>query len=224
MTFTFSLSPANQISQAEKRPEYPVIAFPQPKVFHFKRYENLHYRSDGGLWRIQTGYVRWQGHSCGVSLTWNLEGESVPLGFWAEGDIVGCTISQMHPYEAQCLTAVTAEYLGNACGLSQAVLLAQVRQSNDLLRIAHCRQSERRLLQFICWLASAYGEPTPVGRRILLKLTHQEIAETIGVTRVTVTRLLKVLERDGKIIWTAHEKMVDSKTFEQSYEPFYGTD
>lgn len=216
MTFTFSLSPDNQISQAEKRPEYPVIAFPQPKVFHFKRYENLHYRSDGGLWRIQSGYVR--------SLTWNLEGDSVPLGFWAEGDIVGHAIAQMHPYEAQCLTAVTAEYLGSACGLSQATLLAQVRQSNDLLRIAHCRQSERRLLQFICWLAIAFGESTPAGRRILLKLTHQEIAETIGATRVTVTRLLKALERNGKINWTPHEKMIYSKTFEQSCEYLYRTD
>ncbi|WP_121971276.1 Crp/Fnr family transcriptional regulator [Leptolyngbya sp. BC1307] len=179
----------------------------QPKLFHFKRHENLHCCYEGGLWRIQEGYVR--------SLTWSAEGESVPLGFWSKGDILGCALAQMHPYEAQCLTAVTAEYLGSDYCCSQAVILAQIRQSNDLLRIAHCRQSERRLLQFICWLASTFGEPTSAGRHILLKLTHQEIAESIGATRVTVTRLLKALERNGKISWTPHEKMVYRKTFEE---------
>lgn len=142
----------------------------------------------------------------------------MPLGFWTEGDVVGDAITQTHPYEMQCLTAVTAEYLGHNYSYSRAVLLTQTRQFGDLLRIAYCRHSELRLLQFICWLAITFGEPMPEGRRILLKLTHQEIAESIGSTRVTVTRLLKVLERNGKINWTVREKMVYSKTFEQAYE------
>lgn len=162
------------------------------------------------------GYVR--------TLTWNPEGESVPLGFWAEGDIIGCTVAQTHPFEAQCLTAVTAEYLGSADDFSRAAILAQVRQSNDLLRIAYCRQAEQRLLQFVCWLAIAFGEPTPAGRRILLKLTHQEISESIGAKRVTVTRFLKALERDGKTSWIAHERMIYSKTLEQYCKYFYQMD
>lgn len=190
--------------------ESPVQDLCQPKLFHFKRYENLACSCEGGLWRVREGYVR--------SLTWSAEGESVPLGFWSKGDILGCAIAQIHPYEAQCLTAVTAEYLGSAYGCPPEAISAQIRQSNDLLRIAHCRQSERRLLQFVCWLASAFGEPTPAGRRVLLKLTHQEIAESIGATRVTVTRLLKALERGGKIAWTPHEKIVYRKTFEDSGE------
>lgn len=200
----------------EQPPECPVVAFPQPKLFHLNRHENLHSCNEGGAWKIHSGYVR--------SLTWNSEGESVPLGFWSKGDIVSNAIAQAHPYQVQCLTAVSVECLGNTYGYSQAVVLAQIRQSNDLLRIAYCRQTEQRLLQFVCWLAGAFGETTPAGRQVLIKLTHQEIAESIGATRVTITRLLKVLERTGKISWTAHEKIIYKKTFEQSYEYLCQTD
>ncbi|NJM99721.1 MAG: Crp/Fnr family transcriptional regulator [Phormidesmis sp. RL_2_1] len=194
----------------EQPSEGSVVTFPQPKLLHFNRHENLHSCRDGGAWKIHAGYVR--------SLTWNSEGESVPLGFWSKGDIVGNAIPQTHPYQVQCLTAVSVEYLGNNYGYSQGSVFAQVRQSNDLLRIAYCRQTEQRLLQFVCWLAGAFGETTPAGRQLLIKLTHQEIAESIGATRVTVTRLLNILERTGKIRWTAHEKIIYKKTFEQSYE------
>ncbi len=224
MTFTLSHSIDRPLAQAENHSKGPIIAFPQPQLSRFKRHENLQYRSDGGLWRIHSGYVR--------SLTWNPEGDPVPLGFWTGGDIVGNAILQgsssaitpTHPYEMQCLTAVTAEYLGHNYSYSKAVWLTHTRQFNDLLRIAYCRHSELRLLQFICWLANAFGEAIPGGRRILLKLTHQEIAESIGSTRVTVTRLLKILERSEKINWTTREKIVHSKTFEQSYDFLYRAD
>lgn len=127
-------------------------------------------------------------------------------------------IAQAHPYQVQCLTAVSVEYLGNHYSCSQSAVIAQIRQSNDLLRIAYCRQTEQRLLQFICWLAGAFGETIPAGRQVLIRLTHQEISESIGATRVTVTRLLKALERAGKISWTAHEKIIYKQTFEQTFE------
>ena len=174
---------------------------------HFKRYDPL-FSGDYGLWRIKSGYIR--------TLTWNASGEVVPLGFWTAGDIVGCataepaqkTNAQTHPYEAQCLTTVTAEYLGNHCGFPKNMILAQLSQSNDLLRIAHCHQTEMRLLLFVCWLAEKFGQLATEGYQVDIKLTHQEIAESIGATRVTVSRLLKVLERKGKIRWTTQEKWV----------------
>jgi CRP-like cAMP-binding protein len=184
-----------------------------PNSFQFKRHESLHFRRYG-LWRIRSGHVR--------TLSWGLEGEAIPLGFWQEGDIVGHAIAQSHSYEANCLTAVTADYLGSDYVFSREVVLAQVRQSNDLLRISHCRQAEMRLLLFFCWLAQRFGKSMPNGRHIQPKLTHQEIAESIGITRVTVTRLIKVLELEGKIKWKAREKVVYAKTFEQFCQPAYG--
>ncbi len=217
MALTFSISTDRHLLNAKDFPRsrsqscQPEELY-QPKVFHFKRHENLCFRSRG-LWRIQQGYVR--------SLTWSLEGDPVPLGFWGAGDIIGYAIAQSHPYEAQCLSSVTAEYLGSAYSFSPEVALAHLRHSNDLLRIAYCRQTEKRLLLFFCWLAQRFGKAVTEGRQIQPKLTHQEIANSIGSTRVTVTRLLKELERTGKIRWDAREKIVYAKTFEQSCEYMY---
>jgi CRP-like cAMP-binding protein len=204
MTFLLSASTPYPSSASKE--------FYQPKTFQFKRHENLQrYGLCYGLWQIRSGYVR--------SLTLGLEGEAIPLGFWCAGDIVGSAIAQVNPYEAQCLTAVTADYLGNTYSFSQEAALKQIRQSNDLLRIAHCRQSEMRLLLFLGWLAQRFGKAVSEGQQIKPKLTHQEIADSIGSTRVTVTRLLKVLEFEGKIRWKSREKIVYSKTFEQLYQP-----
>lgn len=212
-----------------------------PKLFEFKRHDPLHF-SEAGIWRIQKGYVR--------TLTWDAEGKFVPLGFWQKGDIVGSAIAQANPYKAQCLTDVVAEYLGSRYAFSKGDVLAQVRQSNELLQISHCRSAEMRLLSFLCWAARRFGERSNWGKfskligpiaaadqdmgkrqrlsgqsnqqtecyRCLLRLTHQEISESIGITRVTVTRLLKSLERDGFIQWNTQEKVVFQKAFQQCRE------
>jgi len=176
-----------------------------PKLFHFKRHEHLDDRRCG-LWRIQSGYVR--------SLTWDSEGELVPLGFWQTGDIVGEAIAQTNLYKAQCLTPVTAEHLGHTDTFSRNTLLSQIRQSNELLQISHCSGAEQRLLSFICWTTRQFGKCVNRGDYVNpLKLTHQEISESIGITRVTVTRLLKVLEQDGCIKWGTREKIVYQRAF-----------
>lgn len=175
------------------------------KLFYFKRHDQLEAQSQG-LWRIQSGYVR--------SLTWDLEGEFVPLGFWKPGDVVGSAIAQTNPYKAQCLTSVVAEHLGSTYAFSRNMLLLQIRQSNELLQISHCSNAEQRLLTFICWIAKQFGQCVAKGDYVSqLRLTHQEIAESIGITRVTVTRLIKVLEREGKIKWGTREKIVYRNAF-----------
>ena len=178
------------------------------RLVEFKRQEQLNFVNHS-LWKIHKGYIR--------TLTYDSEGSPVPTGFWTVGDIIGYPIAQTYPYIAQCLTAVEAEYLDVGYRLSRETLLSQVRQSHTLLRIAHCKHAEQRLLQLICWLAERFGYPVDSLRQIDLKLTHQEIAESIGITRVTVTRLIKVLEKKGHIIWNSHEKLVSQATFEQCY-------
>lgn len=188
--------------------EKAIADYPQPpKLSHFKRHEHLDDHSCG-LWRIQSGYVR--------SLTWDSEGELVPLGFWQTGDIVGEAIAQTSFYKAQCLTPVTAEYLGHTYAFSRNMLLSQIRQSNELLQISHCSSAEQRLLSFICWITKRFGECVNKGDYVSkLKLTHQEISESIGITRVTVTRLLKVLEQEGCIKWGTREKIVYQRAFKK---------
>ena len=67
------------------------------------------------------------------------------------------------------------------------------------MEILHCRHAESSLLRLFAWLAKRFGQEVEQGKLIDLRLTHQEIAELIGVTRVTVTRLLSDFEKQGII-------------------------
>ena len=49
------------------------------------------------------------------------------------------------------------------------------------------------------WLAKKCGREVKEGQMIDLRLTHQDIAEILGTTRVTVTRTLNQFEQQGMI-------------------------
>ena len=183
------------------------LALQHPKNFQGKRHDFLPFRRYG-LWRITEGYVR--------TYTYTPEDELVPLGFWSAGDLFGYPTVQTYPYQVECLTSVSAEYLDRSYSVPKEAVLAQAVQTGDLLRISHCRQSELRLLQFVCWLAIRFGLASSKGRYIQIRLTHQEIADAIGMTRVTVTRLLKKLERENKLHWSPKEKVVYNVTLKQA--------
>jgi CRP-like cAMP-binding protein len=55
------------------------------------------------------------------------------------------------------------------------------------------------LIKFLSWLAKKFGRQIEIGYLIDFKLTHQDLAEILGVTRVSVTRSLKQLEEQGII-------------------------
>lgn len=55
------------------------------------------------------------------------------------------------------------------------------------------------------WLAQRFGHEVAQGQIIDLRLTHQEIAQYIGTTRVTVTRLLNRLQQEGKIVCSSQQ-------------------
>jgi CRP-like cAMP-binding protein len=63
-----------------------------------------------------------------------------------------------------------------------------------------------RLVSFLLILCRDFGVPCADGITIDLKLSHQAIAEAIGSTRVTVTRLLGDL-REKKMI-SIHKKKI----------------
>ncbi|MFN5725676.1 MAG: Crp/Fnr family transcriptional regulator, partial [Pseudanabaena sp.] len=63
----------------------------------YKRREMLP-RKTNYLWKIESGVVR--------SLTWNEDGQVICSGLWAEGDLIGSELSQLFPYEMECLTDV----------------------------------------------------------------------------------------------------------------------
>lgn len=84
------------------------------------------------------------------------------------------------------------------------------------MEILHCRPVECSLLRLFVWLAKRFGQQVEQGQLIDLRLTHQEIAELIGATRVTVTRMLKEFEKQGIIQRLPHRCVVL-----QEQQPFW---
>ena len=158
----------------------------------FSRHDSIPARPDL-LWSLDWGIVR--------TLTWNEEGTSITLGYWGAGDVVGQPLSGVYPYQIECLTSVEAtsvppdqwyRFLDGIVAHSQA--------TEELFSIVRSERVYSRLDKLLIWLANKFGCSVTEGILIDLRLTHQNIAELIGTTRVTVTKLLKELEAEGKII------------------------
>lgn len=84
--------------------------------------------------------------------------------------------------------------------LSQEIfrhLSRRLQQSEAFLALAGCRRVEDRLRQLLILLQHEVGQPVKTGMRLNVRLTHQHLANAIGTTRVTVTRLLGQLREEG---------------------------
>lgn len=165
----------------------------------FNRYDLIPLRADT-LWRIERGVVR--------TTTWNEEGRLVTLGYWGSLDVVGQPLSSVQPYQIECLTSVEVSFLPSE-HWDQALdaILLHIQQSEELLNIIRQEGVHRRLQQMFIWLAHKFGRTVEQGQLIDLRLTHQDIAEVIGATRVTVTRLLKKFEQQG-IIYRSRQHFI----------------
>jgi len=158
------------------------------------------------LWCIDTGVVR--------TVTWEEDGRVITLGFWGKGDVVGQPLSRKHPYQMECITPVQVHELQSPELYLQHALLVHAWRSEQLLSILHQPSTTERLLHLLEWLGDQFGQPTPHGTLLKLSLTHQDLADTISATRITVTRLLKRLEAEGKL-----ERFVHNQT-ERKYPQF----
>jgi CRP-like cAMP-binding protein len=67
-----------------------------------------------------------------------------------------------------------------------------------------------RLTTLLKDLAEKYGEDVEGGRKIAIKLSHQELANLIGATRETVTLELNNMKRRGDIVMEGREFVLPS--------------
>jgi len=78
-------------------------------------------------------------------------------------------------------------------------MIRRQQQTESLLAIAGIKRVEERLQQLLQLLKREMGEPIAQGSRLKIRLTHQNLANAIGTTRVTVTRLLGEFQRQGAV-------------------------
>jgi len=78
-------------------------------------------------------------------------------------------------------------------------LSARLRRANDVIESLAHQDVGGRLARYLVRLADESGRPAVDGYYAVHRPTHQEIANSIGATRETVTRMLKQFE-DRKLI------------------------
>jgi CRP-like cAMP-binding protein len=172
---------------------------PPKTVQHFQRRETIP-PNPRTIWQIESGVVR--------TATWGLGESPISLGFWGRGDIIGAPLSRISPYQLDCLTDVTVRILPSDIPYPLEALVSHCQQTEELLRIMHICSIEQRLLKFLVWFGEKFGEETEEGQLIKVRLTHQEIAEMIGSTRVTVTRSLQKFQAEKLLNWSDERYMI----------------
>tara|TARA_Y100001970_G_C14246767_1_gene868888 strand:- start:1879 stop:2613 length:735 start_codon:yes stop_codon:yes gene_type:complete len=76
-------------------------------------------------------------------------------------------------------------------------LSTRILQTESMIETLTHRDMSSRLVSFLVVLCRDFGVPDKNGITIDLRLSHQAIAEAIGSTRVTITRLLGDLRDSG---------------------------
>lgn len=167
----------------------------------FARQELLPLEGEG-LWQVMQGVVQL---SAALS-----NGDEVLVGLAGPGMPLGMPLTGLVSYQARALTDVYCLWLSLAelersGGLAQVVLfqlMRRLRQTEALLAItAGQKRVEDRLRHLLLLLAQEVGEPVPEGVRLAVRLTHQSLANAIGTSRVTCTRLLGRFQAWGWVVW-----------------------
>jgi len=171
----------------------PLTLQPLAQVQVFQRKDCLSFIPNR-VWHIEQGVVR--------AITWNPDGHVTTLGLWGQGDIVGHPLTRQHPCSFECLTLVKASptSLSSLNHCWQTVVLRHLWYQEDLLKIIHHPSILERLAQLLHWLAQRFGKSVPQGQLLDPFLTHQQLAEILGTSRVTITRAFNRLEQEGQLI------------------------
>jgi len=144
------------------------------------------------VWKIESGAVR--------TLTWLEDGTTITTGIWGPGDVIGKLLTTVDPYQIESLTPVEATLLplGHDEILKEWVS-NHLKQAEALMLVRSYRRVDIMLVKLLSWLAKRFGRSVNQGNLIDLRLTHQDLADLLGTTRVTITRILGQFEQQGLI-------------------------
>jgi CRP-like cAMP-binding protein len=135
-------------------------------------------------------------------------GDEALLGLACPSMPFGLPLALIRPYQATALSDVDLMRL-KMVEVEQSHILTQgifrqltrrLQQTEAILAMVGYRRVEERLRHLLLLLIQEVGQPSPEGTRLSVRLTHQQLANAIGTTRVTVTRLLSQLQEEGWLI------------------------
>lgn len=148
-------------------------------------------------------------------------GEEVLVGLAGTGMIFGFGMTSLQTYQATALSDV------ELVSISQAELISspnlnlsllpkinqRLRQAESFLVISGMRRVQDRFYYLLKLLKQEIGEPIDSGIRLSVRLTHEDLASACCTTRVTVTRLMGMLQKQGKISFDAKKHLIIKNTF-----------
>jgi CRP/FNR family transcriptional regulator len=79
--------------------------------------------------------------------------------------------------------------------------MERLRKANEQIQDLTFLNARERILKILLRLSNEHGTLLPSGEmQINMKLTHQQIADMVGVVRETVSKILLELQEEGLII------------------------
>ncbi|NET48751.1 MAG: Crp/Fnr family transcriptional regulator [Merismopedia sp. SIO2A8] len=143
-------------------------------------------------------------------------GDEALLGLACPSMPFGLPLTSIRPHHATALThvdlmRVTLTEVESSPVLAQSIfrqLNRRLRQTEAMLAMVGYRRVEERLRHFLILLQQEIGQPTEEGTRLSIRLTHQQLANAIGTTRVTITRLLSQLREENWISVDRHRHII----------------
>jgi CRP-like cAMP-binding protein len=159
------------------------------------------------------------------------DGREVILSMLGPGDFFGemalldnepRSASAIAAEESELLSLSRADFQGVATkrsitGALIKVLTARLRRANHQISTLALLDVYGRVARVILDMAREEGRRLKDGRIAFRRATHQEIANRIGTTRETVTRMLKDLERQG-LIQVDSKEIVVGPDFEKAFD------
>lgn len=79
------------------------------------------------------------------------------------------------------------------------ILCSRLRDSWERIQLLNLNNASQRIKMLFLNLSDEYGEKTPEGVTLNIKLTHQNISDMTGMTRETVTRIIDKWQKNGEI-------------------------
>lgn len=160
------------------------------------------------------------------------DGREVILSILGPGDFFGeMALLDDEPRSATAIAIEDTELLGlsradfqhvlrdnrSITGALIKILAARLRRANHQISTLALLDVYGRVARVIVDTARDEGRRLKDGRIAFRRATHQEIANRIGTTRETVTRMLKDLERQG-LIHVEGKEIVVQPDFEKGFD------
>ncbi|MCC5898760.1 MAG: Crp/Fnr family transcriptional regulator [Phormidium sp. BM_Day4_Bin.17] len=156
-----------------------------------------------GIWQVCQGWVQLN--------TYMAMGEERVLGWVGPSMWLGEGLTTRHNHHMKALSRVLMTWypldeIQHSPKHGYSLLQQKAKrlyQLEHLLSITAQKRASDRLDNLLRLLTREMGQPTAEGIRLKARLTHQDLANAIGVNRVTVTRILGEFKRQNRLFLDA---------------------